>query len=188
MKSFFSMFKDSAGELKSVRCLTVTGILIAVFIVLDMCSFRIGDFVKVNFAFVALASVGMLFGPVVSAMAAFAGDFIGCILSGQAPVPLLTLTAILEGIIYGIFLYKKDGIKLVTFSVISRVADSLIISLLLNTPILMYYGFMSKTTEQLYVRYGKTATELVVFIPLMMVIMPAVSGAYNKVFKRKPQV
>ena len=185
MKSFFSMFKQSAGELKNIRCLTVTGILVAIFIVLDMCSFKVGDFIKINFAFVALSSIGMLFGPVPAVLAALAGDLIGCILSGQAPLPLLSCTAMLEGLLYGIFLYKKDGIKLVTMSIIARVVDSLIISLVLNTAILMHYGFMTQTTEQLYLRYGKIATELIFFIPLMIAVMPMVNNIYRRIFKIK---
>ncbi len=188
MKSFFSTFKDSAAEMKNVRCLTVTGILVAIFIILDMFSIRIGDFIKVNFAFVALASVGMLFGPVPAMLAALAGDLIGCILGGQAPLPLLSLTAVSEGLLYGIMLYKRTGAKLVTMSVIARVVDSAIISLVLNTLVLQHYGFMSSTAEQFYIRCGKIGAELIVFIPLVIIVMPAVAVVYNKVFKIKPQI
>ena len=187
MKSFFSTFKSSAAELKNIRCLTLTGILVALFIILDMISIRIGDFIKVNFAFAALASVGMLFGPVPAMLAALAGDLIGCILSGQAPLPLLSCTAVLEGLLYGVMLYKKTGVKLVTMSVIARVADSAVISLLLNTMVLRYYNFMSSTAEQFYIRCGKIAMELIVFIPLVIIVMPAVASVYNKIFKVKPQ-
>ena len=187
MKSFFSTFKDSAAELKNIRCLTVTGILVALFIILDMFSIRIGDFIKVNFAFAALASVGMLFGPVPAMLAALAGDLIGCILGGQAPLPLLSCTAVLEGLLYGVMLYKRTGVKLVTMSVIARVADSAVISLLLNTMVLRYYNFMSSTAEQFYIRCGKIAAELIVFIPLVIIVMPAVSAVYSKIFRIKPQ-
>ncbi len=188
MKNFFSTFKDSAVELKSIRCLTVTGILVAIFIILDMFSIRIGDFIKVNFAFVALASVGMLFGPVPAMLAALAGDLIGCILGGQAPLPLLSCTAVLEGLLYGVMLYKRTGVKLVTMSVIARVVDSAVISLLLNTMVLRYYNFMSSTAEQFYIRCGKIATELIVFIPLVIIVMPVVISVYDRIFKRKPQI
>ncbi len=188
MKSFFSTFKDSAQELKSVRCLTVTGILVAIFIILDMFSIRIGDFIKVNFAFTALASVGMLFGPVPAMLAALAGDLIGCILGGQAPLPLLSCTAVLEGLLFGVMLYKRNGVKLVTMSVIARVIDSAVISLVLNTFVLRHYGFMSSTAEQFYIRCGKIATELIVFIPLVIVVMPAVLAVYNRIYKRKAQI
>ncbi len=185
MKSFFSMFRSSAEELKNVRCLTVTGILVAAFVVLDMCSFKIGDFIKINLAFTAVASVGMLFGPVPAMLAGVAGDLIGCIFSGQAPLPLLICTAALEGLLYGVCLYKKDGARLVIFSIVSRLLDSAVISLVLNTAILMSAGFMSRTSEQLYIRYGKTATELIFFIPLMIAVMPSVKAAYGKVVKHK---
>jgi len=187
MKSFFSTFKDSAAELKTIRCIAVTGILIAFFICFDMTSIKIGDFIKVNFAFVFLASVGMLFGPVPAMLAALAGDFIGCILSGQAPLPLLSCTAVLEGLLYGVMLYKKTGVKLVTMAVIARVADSAVISLLLNTMVLRYYNFMSSTAEQFYIRCGKIAMELIVFIPLVIIVLPAVASVYSKIFKIKPQ-
>ena len=185
MKSFFSMFKQSAGELKNIRCLAITGILVAFFIVLDMNAVKIGDFIKINFAFIALAPIGMLFGPVPAVLAAIAGDLIGCIFSGQAPLPLLSCTAMLEGLLYGIFLYRKDGIKLVTMTIISRVIDSAVISLVLNTVILRYYGFMSTTAEQFYIRCGKIATELVFFIPLMIAVMPMVNNIYRRIAKNK---
>ncbi|MCM1023491.1 MAG: folate family ECF transporter S component [Prevotella sp.] len=185
MKSFFSEFENSAAELKNVRCLTVTGILTAAFIVLDMFSFRPTEFIKVNFSFTALAAVGMLFGPVPAMLSAIAGDFAGCIISGQAPLPLLSLTSVLTGFIYGSLLYKKDGFKLAVFSIAARLADSLIISLLLNTPILMYYGYMSRTAEQLWLRCGKSAAELVFFIPLTVTVLPAVKAVYRRTVTHK---
>lgn len=188
MKSFFSTFKDSVSELKSIRCLAVTGILVAIFIVIDMFSIKIGDFIKINFAFIALASIGMLFGPVPTALAALAGDLIGCILGGQAPLPLLSCTAVLEGLIYGVMLYKRSDINLIIMSIIARLIDSAVVSLLLNTLILQHYGFMSTAPEQFYIRYGKIATELIFFIPLLIIVMPSVLNIYNRVFKHKPQI
>lgn len=188
MKSFFSIFKSSAQELKRTRCITVTGILIAAFIVLDICSINIGGFIKINFNFIAIAAVGMLFGPVPAMMAGIAGDLIGCILSGYSPIPLLTCTAALTGLIYGVCLYKKDGMRLVIFSIISRLIDSVLVSFLLNTAILMYAGQLSKTREQLYLRYGSTAAQLVFFIPLIMAVMPSIKIIYEKIVRHKPEM
>ena len=185
MKSFFSRFKESAAELKNVRCLTTSGILVAVYIVLDMFSLRIGESVKINFDFIATAVIGMLFGPVPAILAAVAGDFVGCIITGTTPLPLLSLLEVLKGLLYGTMLYKKSGVKLVTFSIIARVIDSAVICLVLNTAILMYYGFLSRTSQQLYLRYGKLATELIFFIPLMIVMMPVIRETFEKISKRK---
>ncbi len=183
MKSFFSMFKRSANELKNIRCLTVTGILAALFIILDMYSIRIGDFIKINLAFLPLASVGMLFGPVPAMLAALTGDLVGCFVSGQSPLPLLSVTAMAEGLIYGIFLYEKHDGSLALFSVIARLADSIIISIMLNTSVLMYYGFMSRTSEQFVARVIKTGAELIFFIPIIIAVMQIVRVIYNNVVK-----
>ena len=183
MKSFFSMFRRSAGELKNIRCLTATGILVALFVILDMYSIRIGDFVKINLAFLPLASVGMLFGPVPAMLAALAGDFVGCFVSGQSPLPLLSLTAMVEGLIYGTLLYGKRFGSLAVFSVVARLADSLIVSICLNTSVLMYYGFMSRTAEQFLTRVVKTGAELIFFIPIIIFGSQMIRTIYDNVTK-----
>ena len=47
---------------------------------------------------------------------------------------------------------------------------------------------MSSTAEQFYIRCGKIAGELIVFIPLVIIVMPAVASVYGKIFKRKSQI
>ena len=64
MKKFFKMFADSAKEFGSVKSITVTGMFIAVSMVIESLSIDIG-YTKINFAFLAIAVIGMLFGPVV---------------------------------------------------------------------------------------------------------------------------
>lgn len=185
MKSFFNLFYDSGNELKKAGCLATTGLLIALFVVLDFASFRVGSFLKINFAFVSLSVIGMLFGPVPGMLAALAGDLIGCIISGQAPLPLLSLTAVLEGCLYGVMLYKKDGVKLAAMSAAARCIDSLVINLVLNTLILMSVGFMSKTWEQFVLRTGKNVVEMLVYAPLLAAFLPAVAAVYKRV-RRTP--
>lgn len=188
MKNFLSSFKSSAAELKNVRCLTVAGILTALYIVLDIFSFRPVEFIKINFDFIAVAMVGILFGPVPAAMTAVAGDFLGCVLSGMAPNIFLSFTAMLSGLLYGSLLYKKSGMKLVIFSIIARVIDSAVICLVLQTAILIKFNFMSPTQEAMYMRYGKLSTELVFFIPLMIFLLPAVQKLYEKNFRHKTRL
>lgn len=183
MKGFFSLFPDSAKELKSVQCLATTGILIALFIILDFFSIKIGSFAKVNFAFAALSVVGMLYGPVPAVLAAVAGDLLGCIISGQAPMPLLTLTAAAEGALYGICLYRQQGKKLAVMAVVARLIDSFVINLVFNTLILMSAGFMSQTKEQFVIRTGKIAAEVVIYCPLLAAFLPAVYLIYKRLHK-----
>ena len=181
MKSFFNLFSDSAKELKNVKCIALTGLLIAMFIVLDTFSIKIGAYAKINFAFAALSVVGMLFGPVPAVLAALAGDIIGCVLSGAAPLPLLTMTAALEGLVFGIFLYKKEGKALAVNAVIARLIDSFVINLLLNTAILMNAGFMSQTGAQFKLRVIKISIEALIYCPFLAAFLPAIYLIYKKV-------
>ena len=66
--SFFSMFGTSFKEFRNVRTVLITGLFIAVSMVLEMFSINLALF-KINFAFLAIAVIGMLFGPSVGLVA-----------------------------------------------------------------------------------------------------------------------
>lgn len=111
--SFFEKFGRSASELRSVRCITATGILIALDLVLKMLSIKITSDLKITFAYLALATVGMLFGPVVAFIAGALTDIIGFFLTADGGFsPLFTVVEAVGAMIYGIFLYD---IKPVSF-------------------------------------------------------------------------
>ena len=102
MKSFFRMFVTSAKEFKSIKCITITGVFIAVSMLIESFSIDI-RFAKLNFAFVAIAVIGMLFGPTVSVLAGFACDVVGFMVHPTGGfLPAYTLVAGLQGLIYGI--------------------------------------------------------------------------------------
>ncbi len=186
MKTMVGIFKDSFNELKSVQCIAVTGMFIALFIVLDVYSIRIGESIKINFAFIALAAIGMMYGPVVSTIAALGGDIIGCIQAGQAPIVPLMLTAMASGFVYGIFLYKKNvekSRKVVLFSIISRTIDTVIVNMLLNTVILLSFGFMSPTAEAIKARLFIIFIQYVVYVPLMIILFPTLINVFKRIRK-----
>lgn len=104
--SFFEKFGRSAVELKSIRCITVTGVLIALDLVLKMLTIKLTNDLKITFAFIALATIGMLFGPTVGFLAGIMTDVIGYLLNSDGGFsPLFTLIEAIGGMIYGIFLY-----------------------------------------------------------------------------------
>ena len=107
--SFFEKFGKSAFELKSIRCITVTGVLIALDLVLKMFSINITNDLKITFAYLALATIGMLYGPTVAFLAGAITDIIGFMIKPDGGFsPLFTLVEAIGAMIYGIFLY---GIK-----------------------------------------------------------------------------
>ena len=63
--------------------------------------------VKIGFAFLPLSIIAILYGPVWSGIASAVSDFLVAMMSPFGYDPLLTIPAILSGVIYGVFLYRK---------------------------------------------------------------------------------
>lgn len=184
----FNSFKRSLSELRSIRCLTTVGVFIAIFVVLDgFCSIRIGEFLKINFAYLALAAIGMLFGPTVGFISGFACDLVGYFINPiGAFIPWLALITALEGMIYGLFMYnfvpyKLDGSKSVKqyFSqygkiLLSRTVVVILCNLLLNTYALYQFGFIGSTEEGFWTLVGARIGTNAIGLGIAFVIMPAV--------------
>lgn len=189
MKSFFSPFVKSAREFTKLNCLSVTAIFIAVSMILEMFSIDL-QFVKINFAFLAIAVIGMLFGPTVGIFAGLCCDVVGFIAHPTgAFLPAYTLVAGLQGMIYGVTLYKgvfKDMFKrksvLLFHVIIARLLDVIVINLLLNTALNLHYGFIPQEAFHTAIlgRLAKNLIELAVDIPLLYVLMPVAKAAYDK--------
>lgn len=201
MKSFFSMFYTSLKELKSIRCIAITGIFITISMVIEAFTIDLVIF-KINFAFLAIAVIGMLFGPTVSLVAGFACDIVGFVVHPQGGfIPTYILVAGLQGLIYGIVLYhKKDkfsfllknnktdkltDITLHIRAIIARVIDVILINILINTKLNMHYGFIPDEIyiEAVVARTAKNVLELIVDIPLLFIILPITLAAYKRLSK-----
>jgi ECF transporter S component (folate family) len=167
-----------------VKTLATEGMLLAAFVVLDIYSLKIGEGLKFNFAFLPVAVSGALFGPLWTMLLGVCGDLIGCIFTGQAPFWQLTLTAGLQGLLYGILLFNKSGKKLSIFSAAAKLCDTVIISLLINTNILIYYGLVSGTAAGGATRIGKAAVELPVYAVFLFVLMPRIIEIYGRVIHK----
>ncbi len=111
--AFFRNFKKSFEELKSIRCLTVTALLIGISIALKFVMIMPSETLKISFAFVGLAAIGMLYGPVVAGLAGVVTDVIGFLVKPTGAFsPIFTLVEVAGAVIYGIFLYGLNPVKL----------------------------------------------------------------------------
>lgn len=112
--AFFGKFKKSAAELKDLRCLVITAILIALDLVLKLfVNIQITEDLKLSFAFIAIASIGMLYGPTVAGLSCVVTDVLGYLLKPTGSFsPLFTLVEVAGGILYGVFLYGMNPVKL----------------------------------------------------------------------------
>lgn len=86
---------------------------------------------KIGFAFTAVFVAAYLYGPWFSAVVAVIADVVGASLfPSGAFFPGFTVTALLSGIVFGLFLYKKQT----PVRIIAAVAiDQLVLGLLLNS-------------------------------------------------------
>ena len=199
MKSFFRMFVNSAKEFTNIRCLTITGIFIAISMIIETYSIDL-KFAKINFAFLAIAVIGMLFGPSVSLFAGFACDIVGFFVHPSGGfLPAYVLVAGLQGLIYGICLYHKNDSHKILFvnsitgkstditlylrAVLARLLDVVLINLLINTKLNLYYGFIPSQaySEAIIARTAKNVIELCADIPLLFVLLPVALIAYKRI-------
>lgn len=123
----------SLEELKNLRSLTLCALLIALHVLLNMFSFYIVGQIKVSFAYLALAVIAMLFGPVTAAFAGGISEFVGYLFNSAAGAyhPGFTLTTMLAGFVMGLFFYRRD-IKL--WRIISaRLCVNLLLNIGINT-------------------------------------------------------
>ena len=111
-----NIFVRSLRELRNPRALVVTAMLIALNLAMDMAGIRfyITPEVRVSPGFLCNASVGMLYGPTVGMMTGFLTDVLGFLFdhSGMGYFPGYTITAIVGGLIYGLWLYPGKPTRL----------------------------------------------------------------------------
>ena len=190
--AIFSSFKKSALELRSIRCIAVIGVFLAIAVVLDgFGSIRIGEFLKINFTFLPLALIGVLYGPTVGFFAGLLVDIIGYLVNPiGAFLPWLALICGLEGMIYGLILYNLKPEK--TFKqfiriVIARAIVCGVCNLVLNTWALYSYGFLAG--DSLIALFSaRVATNVITFCIgsyLMMAVIVPVKVAYNRISLKK---
>ncbi len=195
MKKYFRIFPQSAAEMKNLRAVIVTGLLIALSMVIESFTINLG-FAKINFAFLAIAAVGMLYGPSVSFFAGALCDILGYIVAPDgAFFPLYTLIGAAQGLIYGMIAYRglvtrTGNPRLIETTVrlfIARTLDVCIINLVCNTAANFHYGFLSDRTvgAAIAARVAKNVIELPFDLILIAAILPAVLTAYEQIFKKR---
>ncbi len=93
MTNLRQLFRDSFHELKDVKALAMTAMLLAIAVVLG---------------FYTLQVTGMLFGPVVGGLMGGAADLVKYLVRPTGPFfPGFTISGAASGVIYGMILYKR---------------------------------------------------------------------------------
>lgn len=195
-------------ELKNLRTLCVTAILIALDLVLKaFVTIRFpAPIGKISVAFLALAAIGMLYGPVVSSLAAAITDILGLVVSQELSAfnPMYTLVEVTAGFLYGLFLYNISVVKpdfssgkAFFKSIVSNwssflriVAVKLFVILICNIFMTNWAHLMTGYIAQesfkatLYTSIGKNFIKMPFDIVLMLLTMYPIKAAYSRVFRR----
>lgn len=183
MKGFFNLFKRSALELKKISCLTFTAMLIALDLAIKVATtMRASDSLHISFAFVALASVSMLYGPTVGFIAGMITDLLGFLIAPSGAFDIrFTLIEALGAMIYGIFLYNADNDRwLVPRVIAAKTTVVIICNLWLTTwatASLAGKGFLAMFPA----RAIKNIVQLPIDIILLALILPLVLKAWKMI-------
>ena len=185
MKGFFNLFVRSAKELKSIRCLTVTAMLIALDIILKLTvSIPITESLKMSFAFIALSAVGMLYGPTVGALAGFICDILGFIIKPTGAFDIrYTFIEVLGAVLYGLFLYNAVNDKWMLPRIIAAKSVVVIVCNLFLTTLVSSSVYGNGFFALLPGRTLKNIAQLPLDVFLLALFLPLVLKAYNIAFK-----
>ena len=179
-------FVRSLHELKNTRCLAVTALLIAINVTLDLLglSIKLPPNLRIGFGFLCNASIGMLFGPVVGMMAGVCTDVLGYFagnLSIGAYFPGYTLTAVVGGLIWGLWLYPR---KVTVWRAIgAKACINLFCNIGLNTLWLTITGGKAMSVL-LVTRVPKNLILLPIEVVLTFVVMKIVKRVYESLPQR----
>lgn len=101
-------FKQSVRDLSSLRNIALCGLFIALRTIIGFLAIPIGDYNRIDFSYLAIAMCGMLLGPVPAGIVGGLSDIVTLIVRPSGMFnPIITLSRITAGVIYGCFLYKS---------------------------------------------------------------------------------
>ena len=134
-----------------VRMIVIIGLMIAFEVVMHRLLGIQTPIVQINFGFVPIIIIAILYGPFYSGLAWGMADVIGTLLFPTgAFFPGFTITAFLSGVIFGIFLFKAKSY--ITSTVVSVLIVNIFMNMLLNTywlTVLYQRGFIILLPDRL---------------------------------------
>lgn len=123
------------SKLRNTKTITTAGMLIAIGIVLGFFKFPVNNLIEIRFGSLPIAAAGTLLGPVSAAVVGALTDIGGYLVKPTgAFFPGFTISGILTGIIFGIFLKTNDRSRLSIVRIfLAQLAVTVFINILLNS-------------------------------------------------------
>lgn len=116
----------------NLKRLVIAAMLLAMQVLLSFISIPIGDMLRVSFGYIALATTGMLLGPVTAAASGALADVLGYLVKPTGPYFIgFTITGLVGGVIYGLMLYnRRPSVKRI---LLTKLLIDVVCNLFLNT-------------------------------------------------------
>ncbi|HAL63373.1 MAG TPA: folate transporter [Clostridiales bacterium] len=165
------MFKNfKISNLKNVRVLCAMALLIALYAALYTLQIPLSPQLRITFTFIPLAVCGWLFGGAAAFFTGMLCDIVGFLLFPTgAYFPGFTLTTMLSGLVYGLFLYRRNGKSLFLNIVISKFLVTVFFNMGLNS---LWISILYKKAFWVYLS-GRIIKNIIM-LPIEIVILFAV--------------
>ncbi len=153
-------------KLRDLRVLTACAMLLAVSAIFGFFKIPLSDVAEIRLQFLPVACAGMLFGAPAGALVGGLSDILCYIIKPTGPFfPGFTISAVIQGMIYGFILYNKPlSLKRV---ILAQIIDTVIISLILN-PIWLMILYNNAFAAVFSARLIKVAVMLPINTALLM--------------------
>ncbi|MCR4718389.1 MAG: folate family ECF transporter S component [Firmicutes bacterium] len=169
----FKNLSESAKSIKNLRVLCATALLSALYVALYAVKIPLGEQLRITFTFVPVALAGWLFGIVPAVIVGALGDLLGCWLFPQGAYFFgYTLTSMLTGLLFGLFLYKRDSKTMIWYVIISK----LLASLILNTGLNSYWATFFVSKSIFVIMWGKLLKNLLMLPVEILVLFAVIEG------------
>lgn len=126
----------------TTQTICIMAVLCAMEVALSrLAAINIGAYLKISFGFIPVAVCAILEGPLAAMAVAAVADIIGALLFPTGPFfPGFTLVAAIGGLIYGLWLYRKE--ITVWRCLLTTLTVAIICNIILNTVFLVMTGAM----------------------------------------------
>lgn len=170
------MFKNSAKQIKKPITLSTAAMMIAVYVILYSVKIPIAVESRVSLTFLPIVIIAYLCGPIAAMIVGGVGDVLAYFAfpSGQY-FPGFTVSAVMIGFIYGIFLYRVSEKRLRLMIVIATAAVTFFVYTVLNT---FWLSLMYQKAYLVYL-FSRFIKNLITF-PLQMIMSEVVIDALVK--------
>lgn len=181
MNILAAKFKDSSKELKSIQGVTICAMMLAIRVVLGYFSnltLAISPDIKIGFSFLPIAITAILCGPVGAMIVGGMGDILSFLIAPMGYYfPGWTISGLLVGLIYGLFLYKSD--KILVKLIICEILIAVLVEIALGS-----LWLMIQYKKGFIVMAGIRGIKTLVVTPIEIVIV----FFFAKVLKKMPKL